>query len=98
MKTIATVAASVLATLIVAPGMTAQAAHHDKPRPSWAEKPCKYEDSTNCLWDASVRGNGVGHSFYVREINGLTCVMYVSKKFAKKNDACWDGEGEVSPR
>jgi len=25
--------------------------------------PCATEDSTNCHWDASVRGNGTGHSF-----------------------------------
>jgi len=96
MKTIATIAASVLATLVVAPGMTAQAAH--QPRPTWAEKPCKFEDSSNCYWDAKTRGNGKGHSFYTREINDLTCVMYVNKRYAKTHDACFDGEGEVSPR
>lgn len=25
--------------------------------------PCAEEDSTNCYWDASTRGNGVGTSF-----------------------------------
>jgi len=25
--------------------------------------PCEYEDSTNCLWNADLRGNGVGNSF-----------------------------------
>lgn len=25
--------------------------------------PCPTEDSTNCIWDASKRGNGQGQSF-----------------------------------
>lgn len=25
--------------------------------------PCEYEDSTNCHWNASTRGNGIGQSF-----------------------------------
>ena len=25
--------------------------------------PCTYEDSSDCYWDASVQGNGVGTSF-----------------------------------
>jgi hypothetical protein len=27
-------------------------------------KPCKTEDSINCYWDAGVRGNGKGRSFW----------------------------------
>lgn len=30
--------------------------------------PCEYEDSPNCVWDASTEGNGVGSSFF--DING----------------------------
>jgi hypothetical protein len=26
-------------------------------------KPCKFEDSHNCYWDAKTRGNGRGRSF-----------------------------------
>lgn len=26
--------------------------------------PCKFEDSTNCFWDAGTQGNGHGHSFW----------------------------------
>lgn len=26
-------------------------------------RPCQYEDSTWCYWDAGARGNGQGHSF-----------------------------------
>lgn len=25
--------------------------------------PCPYEDSSNCIWDASKQGNGQGRSF-----------------------------------
>ena len=28
-------------------------------------KPCKYEDSVNCVWDARHMGNGRGDSFKV---------------------------------
>lgn len=34
-----------------------------EPRPI-ALPPCEYEDSPACVWDASVRGNGIGQSFY----------------------------------
>lgn len=27
-------------------------------------RPCKYEDSINCVWDARHMGNGIGHSFW----------------------------------
>lgn len=26
-------------------------------------RPCKYEDSENCIWNAQTRGNHEGHSF-----------------------------------
>ena len=29
---------------------------------------CEYEDETNCYWDASKQGNGIGNSFIVIEI------------------------------
>lgn len=32
-------------------------------------KPCKYEDSKNCFWDAGQRGDGKGHSFWVGRNN-----------------------------
>jgi len=28
------------------------------------ETPCVTEDSTNCFWDATIHGNGLGRSFY----------------------------------
>lgn len=35
---------------------------------------CEYEDSRNCSWDASARGNGIGTSFY--DLGGT--IHYVS--------------------
>lgn len=29
----------------------------------WSVRPCRYEDSKNCYWDARSRGNGKGRSF-----------------------------------
>lgn len=29
----------------------------------WLVKPCAHEDSNNCYWNASKRGNGHGRSF-----------------------------------
>jgi hypothetical protein len=29
------------------------------------DRPCKFEDSKNCVWDARHRGNGEGSSFVV---------------------------------
>lgn len=31
--------------------------------------PCEYEDSTNCHWDASRRGNGLGYSFVALDVD-----------------------------
>ena len=31
------------------------------------DRPCKYEDSTNCVWDAKHMGNGQGKSFVVKK-------------------------------
>jgi hypothetical protein len=30
--------------------------------------PCATEDSTNCIWDAAIRGNGYGSSYAVFEL------------------------------
>ena len=41
--------------------------------------PCKYEDSRNCIWDASKRGNGKGQSFI--DIDGKT--IKINTKYFK---------------
>ena len=30
---------------------------------------CEFEDSTNCVWNAQVQGNGIGESFV--DVNGI---------------------------
>lgn len=30
---------------------------------TFAFVPCRYEDSNNCYWDATRRGNGIGRSY-----------------------------------
>jgi len=57
-KTLATVLAS--AAMMMVP-----ATAHAMPAPDQNHLPtCIYEDSTNCLWNASTEGNGAGFSFY----------------------------------
>jgi len=29
----------------------------------WSVRPCRFEDSNNCYWDARAHGNGKGRSF-----------------------------------
>lgn len=42
-------------------------------------RPCKYEDSRSCVWDARHMGNGQGRSFVALR-NGS--VVYVSHRVA----------------
>lgn len=37
-------------------------------------KPCQYEDSTSCFWDATNQGNGHGRSFYSDANGNVTYV------------------------
>lgn len=56
--------------------------------PRWMSSPCKYEDSSNCFWDATIQGNGKGRSFYSIKVGKKDCVVYWHNKFAKKNNYC----------
>jgi hypothetical protein len=66
-------------------GATSANAHTDHVEGSFAtwlattpyrpHKPCKYEDSNWCVWDARHMGNGIGDSFWVTRIGH---VHYVS--------------------
>lgn len=47
----------IAAIAIVSASLSATPAHAAK---QW--KPCKYEDSLNCVWDARHMGNGHGRS------------------------------------
>ena len=50
---------------------------------------CAQEDSTNCAWNASERGNGVGHSFIVVHIKGVgDCVIYDQKRYSRRHNFC----------
>lgn len=70
--------------LALSPVATAQAP--DAPR--WQTRPCKYEDSVNCYWDAQARGNGEGHSFYSVRVGKKVCHLYWQKKYAKRHNYC----------
>jgi hypothetical protein len=43
------------------------------------DRPCKYEDSVGCVWDAHHMGNGEGKSFVVTPRGR---VIYVSHRLA----------------
>jgi len=78
--------------------LAAPVAHTTKTAPAWTHmlpatmrRPCKYEDSVNCYWDAGSAGNHKGHSFVVRQFPGgkhMVCVMYVRWADARKWDYC----------
>jgi len=63
------VVATAAVCALVATGITV-AMHMATPAPTSPSTPvCATEDSTDCLWDASIQGNGTGESFYV-DANG----------------------------
>lgn len=39
-------------------------------------RPCKYEDSNNCFWDARHMGNGRGKSFIVNRAGEVTYISH----------------------
>ena len=89
-------AATIAAGLVSATNVTADAqpkvsTTKVQAMPKWMHRPCPEEDSVNCFWDAGSRGNGVGHSFYVRQFPGkakMVCVMYVKPRDARRWDYC----------
>lgn len=86
----------------VSAGLSAHASTGAKPpapAPAfWMSRPCPAEDSVNCYWNAGSEGNGSGHSFYVRWLNGhgangLVCVFYAGttkadRAYAQEHDYC----------
>ena len=38
-------------------------------------RPCRTEDSLNCIWRANRQGNRLGRSFYVNRVGTLTFVL-----------------------
>lgn len=72
--------AAVLVTIVPASGAGQS--------PKWLTTPCQQEDSTNCYWDASKSGNGVGHSYYAVKVGHKTCVLYWGDRYAKRHNYC----------
>jgi hypothetical protein len=54
-------------------------------------KPCEYEDSVGCWWDAS-EGNGLGNSFVAVLRHGYTCLAFLDPTYAQQNDRCIEGD------
>lgn len=70
-------------------GVQAQAAPAGEPQlAQWMTRPCPYEDSANCFWDAGSMGDGAGHSFFAHKIHGDLCVVYSQHYYAVKHDWC----------
>jgi hypothetical protein len=47
----------------------------DAAPPAGLHRPCQYEDSNNCVWDARHMGNGAGRSFGV---DGAGHIHYIT--------------------
>lgn len=89
-----------LAALAIAAGLTvpvasAETAHHGKPDiPFWVVKPCATTLSINCRWTPPKGYDGPDewmHTSIRRHVpgaNGITCVFYVEKSYAKDHDYC----------
>lgn len=76
-------------SLLAVSGMAVAASTQNPENPPrWMSSPCKYEDSSNCFWDATIQGNGTGRSFYSIKVGKKDCVVYWHNKFAKKNNYC----------
>lgn len=55
----------------------------------WMKRPCPYEDSANCFWDAGNMGDGQGHSFFAHKYDdGDLCVAYTQHAYARTHDWC----------
>jgi len=79
------IALAALTTALLAVGVPAQAygGWQEMLQPGNA-RPCKYEDSKNCVWDARHMGNGQGRSFAVDRRNR---VHYITHRTAHR--AIW---------
>lgn len=80
------IAGTIVAAVATIAPTAAQATHS---QPAWMTTPCAQEDSSDCYWDASKAGNGVGHSFYaVRTAHGRVCVLYWGDRYARHHNHC----------
>lgn len=62
-----------------------EVAHHM----TFMTTPCAMEDSINCYWDASVRGNGQGHSFYSIRVGNMNCIKYWASRYDRTHGKCY---------
>lgn len=51
-------------------------------------RPCRYEDSINCYWDARSAGNGAGHSFYSIRVGRKVCTVYRNRIYNRSHGYC----------
>jgi len=70
-----------------APAQAAPTPH--RPSPVWMTTACEYEDSTDCFWNARVRGNGEGHSYYAVQMKHRVCILFWQRAYAAKHDRCF---------
>ncbi len=50
--------------------------------------PCRYEDSSDCTWNARESGNGFGHSFDALRVDGKVCIHYWDASYDRRNGYC----------
>ncbi len=51
--------------------------------------PCKYDEAVvNCYWNAKVRGDGKGHSFYSVRAGHYYCTIYWNKRYNARHGDC----------
>ena len=79
-------ATAVLLTTTAA--IAAGTASAEAPSPKWLTRPCPYEDSVNCYWDAGVQGDGGGHSFFAVRVGREVCVLYAEDAWARRHNHC----------
>ncbi len=89
----ATMLRRLITSVLVVPGLVAGvavtgAARAEAPSPRWLTRPCTYEDSVNCYWDATVQGTGTGQSFFAVRVRDEVCVLYADDRYARRHNRC----------
>jgi hypothetical protein len=75
-------------TVMTSAVLLAGSAVAEAPSPRWLTRPCAYEDSVNCYWDAGDTGNGGGHSFFAVRVRDQVCVLYGEDRYARRHNHC----------
>jgi hypothetical protein len=75
-------------TVMTSAVLLAGSAVAEAPSPRWLTRPCEYEDSVNCYWDAGDTGNGGGHSFFAVRVRDQVCVLYGEDRYARRHNHC----------